>query len=355
MQLSLLRQKSELANAAMQREILEGESTPRQPYFDQKLRSSDLPSLRAKSIEVLQINVGKLCNQTCTHCHVDAGPDRRESMSRKTAEQIIDVLADNDIPTLDITGGAPEMNPNFRWLVERAHQLGRRVIDRCNLTILMANGFKDLPEFLAEHEVEVVASLPCYMEDNCDSQRGDGVFKRSIDALKRLNQLGYGRPGSGRKLTLVYNPTGISLPPSQHELEATYRDELKSRYDIVFSELHTITNLPISRFLDDLRRNDQLDEYMQKLIDVFNPATVEGVMCRAMVSVDWQGNLFDCDFNQMLNMGLAPELPQHIADFDAARLGDRSIRTGRHCFGCTAGCGSGCQGAVVKMGSQETM
>ncbi|MCM2373964.1 arsenosugar biosynthesis radical SAM (seleno)protein ArsS [Aporhodopirellula aestuarii] len=353
MQLSLLRQKSELANAAMQREILEAEAKPRLPYFDQKLCSSGLPTLRATSIEVLQINVGKLCNQTCTHCHVDAGPDRRESMSRETAEQIIGVLANNDIPTLDITGGAPEMNPNFRWLVEQARKLGRRVIDRCNLTILMANGFKDLPEFLAEHDVEVVASLPCYMEENCDSQRGDGVFKRSIGALKRLNQLGYGYPGSGRKLTLVYNPTGTSLPPSQHELEATYRDELKSRYDIVFSELHTITNLPISRFLDDLLRNDQLDEYMQKLIEAFNPVTVEGVMCRTMVSVDWQGNLFDCDFNQMLNMSLPADLPRHISDFDPARLGDRVIQTGRHCFGCTAGCGSSCQGAVVKVGAAQ--
>lgn len=349
MQLSLLRQKSELANAAMQREILEGEAEPRQPYFGEKLRSNGLSNLRSTGIEVLQINVGKLCNQTCTHCHVDAGPDRRESMSRETAEQIIAVLANNDIPTLDITGGAPEMNPNFCWLVEQAHKLGRRVIDRCNLTILMANGFKDLPEFLAKHDVEVVASLPCYMEENCDSQRGDGVFKRSIDALRRLNALGYGHPGSGRKLTLVYNPTGISLPPSQDKLESTFRDELKSRYDIVFSELHTITNLPISRFLDDLLRNDQLDEYMQKLIDSFNPVTVDGVMCRTMISVDWQGNLFDCDFNQMLHMGLSADLPQHISDFDPVRLGERMIQTGRHCFGCTAGCGSGCQGAVVKI------
>lgn len=352
MQLSLLRQKSELANAAMQRDILEGETNARLPHFDQKLQSSGLSGLQATSIEVLQINVGKLCNQTCTHCHVDAGPDRRESMSRETSQQIIDVLASNPIPTLDITGGAPEMNPNFRWLVEKAHALGRRVIDRCNLTILMANGYKDLPEFLAKHEVEVVASLPCYLEENCDSQRGDGVFKRSIDALQRLNQLGYGQPDSNRKLTLVYNPTGISLPPAQHKLEATYREELKSRYDIVFSELHTITNLPISRFLDDLRRNDQLDQYMQKLIDSFNPLTVEGVMCRSMVSVDWQGNLFDCDFNQMLNMGITGDLPQHISDFDPVKLSSRMIQTGRHCFGCTAGCGSGCQGAVVKVSSK---
>ncbi|WDQ17160.1 arsenosugar biosynthesis radical SAM (seleno)protein ArsS [Rhodopirellula sp. P2] len=352
MQLSLLRSKSELANAAMQREILEGEGTPRQPTFNQKMLASGLGKLRATSIEVLQINVGKLCNQTCTHCHVDAGPDRRESMSRETAEQIIDVLANHDIPTLDITGGAPEMNPHFRWIVEQAHKRGRRVIDRCNLTILMANGFKDLPEFLAEHDVEVVASLPCYLEENCDSQRGDGVFRRSIDALRRLNELGYGIPGSRRKLSLVYNPIGLALPPQQDELEATYRRELKSRYDIVFSELHTITNLPISRFLDDLLKQGKLDEYLQALIDQFNPLTVEGVMCRSMVSVDWQGRLFDCDFNQMLNIELEPGMPGTIHDFDAERLSSRTIMTGRHCFGCTAGCGSSCQGAVLKPQSE---
>lgn len=351
MQLTLLRQKAELANAAVQRGILEGESTLRQqPYFDQKLRDSRLSPLRATSIEVLQINVGKVCNQTCTHCHVDAGPDRRENMSRETAEAVIDVLAGTDIPTFDITGGAPEMNPNFRWLVEQASQLGRRVIDRCNLTILMVNGFKDLPEFLAEHKVEVVASLPCYLEENCDSQRGNGVFRRSIDALRRLNALGYGLPGSGRKLSLVYNPIGLSLPPQQDELEATYRHELKSRYDIVFSELHTITNLPISRFLDDLLKEGKLDEYLQTLIENFNPLTVEGVMCRSMLSVDWQGRLFDCDFNQMLNIELADGMPRTIQEFDAGRLSSRMIMTGRHCFGCTAGCGSSCQGAVLKTG-----
>lgn len=348
MQFSLLRQKSELANAAYQREILERDQPPGRPHFHQKLREHQLPSLHAAAIEVLQINVGKVCNQTCTHCHVDAGPDRRESMTRPTAQAIIDVLAENEIPTLDITGGAPEMNPNFRWLVEQAHRLGRRVIDRCNLTILMANGFKDLPEFLADHDVEVVASLPCYLEENCDSQRGDGVFKSSIDALRRLNSLGYGHSDSEKKLTLVYNPTGLSLPPPQAQLEATYRNELKARYGIVFSELHTITNLPISRFLDDLIRQRRFDEYMQKLIDGFNPLTVDGVMCRTMLSVDWQGNLFDCDFNQMLHMGLSADLPQHISDFQADRLIDRAIKTGRHCFGCTAGSGSSCQGVVLK-------
>jgi len=347
MQLTLLRQNNRLTDSAVQREILEGDSILACPKFAETLHTRGLQPLQAIGIEVLQINLGKLCNQTCTHCHVDAGPDRRESMSRETAEAIVEVLERTAIPTLDITGGAPEMNPNFRWLVEQAHRLGRRVIDRCNLTILMANGFKDLPEFLAEHEVEVVASLPCYLEKNCDSQRGDGVFTRSIDALRRLNDLGYGHPGSNRTLTLVYNPIGPSLPPDQHDLEAAYRYELKSRYGIVFSNLYTITNLPISRFLDDLLRSGQLETYLRKLIDTFNPRTVKGVMCRTMVSVDWQGNLYDCDFNQMLGLGISPGLPQHIRNFNTNTLMDRMIQTGRHCFGCTAGSGSSCQGTVA--------
>ncbi|WP_404310346.1 arsenosugar biosynthesis radical SAM (seleno)protein ArsS [Neorhodopirellula lusitana] len=358
-QLTLLRQKAELANAVKQREVLEsaistkgpavqdGSAKPSLPFFNQQLTLNGLAPLQATSIEVLQINVGKVCNQTCSHCHVDAGPDRRENMSRETAEAIIDVLAATEIPTLDITGGAPEMNPHFRWIVEQASALGRRVIDRCNLTILMANGFKDLPEFLAKHNVQVVASLPCYLEENCDSQRGDGVFRRSIEALRRLNSLGYGVPGSGRTLSLVYNPIGPALPPDQSKLETTYRDELKSRYDIVFTELHTITNLPISRFLDELLQSNKYEEYMQTLVDHFNPQTVGGVMCRTMLSVDWQGRLFDCDFNQMLDMPLSDDRPTHIQDFDEQLLSNRMIQTGRHCFGCTAGSGSSCQGAVI--------
>jgi len=347
-QLTLLRQGNPLSETARQLEILEGESNDTHPAFDEVVRQNGFQPLHATGIEVLQINVGKLCNQTCTHCHVDAGPDRRESMTRATAEAVVRVLAESDIPTLDITGGAPEMNPNFRWLVEEARRLDRRVIDRCNLTILMAPGFTDLPEFLAEHEVEVVASLPCYLEENCDAQRGNGVFRRSIDALRRLNDLGYGQPDSGLTLTLVFNPVGPSLPPSQEKLQAAYRDELAARYGVVFSRLFTITNMPISRFLDDLLPNEQYDAYMQQLVDAFNPAAVEGVMCRTMLSVDWQGRLFDCDFNQMLELGLAPDMPQHVRDFDISRLTHRRIATARHCFGCTAGAGSGCQGAVVQ-------
>ncbi len=345
MQLTLLRQGNPLSQPSRQLEILD--SGCRHTKFTDVLRENGLERLRATSIDVLQINVGKLCNQTCHHCHVDAGPDRRESMTRDVAEAIIDVLAQTDIRTLDITGRAPEMNPHFRWLVQEARRLGRRVIDRCNLTILMAPGFTDLPEFLAEHQVEVVASLPCYLEKNCDAQRGDGVFRQSIEAIRHLNSLGYGHDGSKRTLTLVYNPIGPSLPPQQDHLEADYRRELRVRYDVVFSQLFTITNMPISRFLDELLTSGKYDEYMQQLINRFNPAAVESVMCRTTLSVDWQGRLFDCDFNQMLDMQLGPTLPQDIRQFDAQKLTERAIRTARHCFGCTAGAGSSCQGALV--------
>lgn len=348
--LTLLRQGSPLAEASRQVEILESLPEDCFPRFDQALARQGLSPLQAAGIEVLQINVGKLCNQTCHHCHVDAGPDRREAMSRETAEACLRVLGESDIPTLDITGGAPEMNRQFRFLAAEARKLGRRVIDRSNLTILLAPGFDDLPEFLAEHEVEVVASLPCYLEENCDSQRGDGVFRRSIEALRRLNALGYGRAGSGLLLTLVYNPVGPSLPPSQAELEDAYREELRNRYGIEFSSLFTITNLPISRFLVDLMESGQYESYMQKLVEAFNPVAAGEVMCRTMLSVDWQGNLYDCDFNQMLDLRLASGLPRNIRDLDKAamtQLARRRIITGRHCFGCTAGNGSSCQGSLT--------
>lgn len=346
MQLSLARRQSTLAYAHAQREILQGNQVADLPHFDESLSNHELPVLQAAGVEILQINVGKVCNQTCTHCHVDAGPDRRESMSRETAETVISALDRLAIPTLDITGGAPEMNPNFRWLVQQAHALKRRVIDRCNLTILVANGYRDLPQFLADHGVEVVASLPCYLEDNCDRQRGDGVFQRSIDALRILNELGYGKADSGLRLTLVYNPVGPSLPPNQAQLKDAYRRELKSRYDIVFNQLHTITNLPISRFLDDLLQAEKYEAYMRKLVDSFNPQTVPHVMCRTTLSVDWLGNLYDCDFNQMLELPVTTK-SRRIDDLDRDELAQRTIATGRHCFGCTAGNGSSCQGAVL--------
>jgi radical SAM/Cys-rich protein len=315
--------------------------------FEQALRPHGEVPLQAVGIEVLQVNLGKLCNQTCRHCHVDAGPDRREIMSRETVDQCLEAFRRSKIPTLDITGGAPELNPHFRHLVREARRLNRRIIDRSNLTILLAPGFTDLPEFLADHRVEVVASLPCYLEENCDRQRGSGVFKRSIEALQRLNELGYGRPESQLSLTLVYNPTGASLPPNQENLEANYRSELSDRYCIEFTRLITITNMPISRFLDDLLASREYERYMRRLVDAFNPATVDGVMCRTTLSVDWQGRLFDCDFNQMLDLEVAPGIPQHIRDFDLDELAKRRIVTRRHCFGCTAGAGSSCQGSIV--------
>jgi radical SAM/Cys-rich protein len=342
--LTLLRQDNPLAQPTQQREILQQSTDRRQ--FEQSLTDAGFSQLRATGIDVLQIDVGKLCNQTCRHCHVDAGPDRREIMTRETAASCVSVLLENDIPTLDITGGAPEMNPQFRWLVAEASTNGRRVIDRCNLTILVAPGFQDLPEFLAEHRVGIVASLPCYLAENTDAQRGDGVFKKSIEALRRLNDLGYGQPDSGLELTLVYNPLGATLPPAQASLEADYHRELKERYNVVFNDLFTITNMPISRFLDDLISNGQFDEYMQTLINAWNPQTIPGLMCRTTLSVSWDGYLFDCDFNQMLNLGLKPGLPQHIRDFDAAAISQRAVATGQHCYGCTAGSGSGCTGAI---------
>lgn len=334
-----------LAQASRQLQVLES-SQQNHPRFESALKHAGIASLCATGIQVLQVNLGKLCNQTCGHCHVDAGPERREIMSREIVESCLRVLAAG-IPTLDVTGGAPEMNPNFRWLVREAARLGCRIIDRSNLTILLAPGFDDLPEFLAAERVEIVASLPCYLEENCDRQRGYGVFAKSIDALHRLNELGYGQPGTGLKLTLVYNPIGPALPPDQCTLEATYRHELRNRYGVEFSQLYTITNMPISRFLDDLLRTGQYDAYMRKLVEAFNPATTHQLMCRTTLSVDWQGYLYDCDFNQMLELRLGFGNPQHIRDFDMECVRSRRIVTGQHCYGCTAGCGSSCQGAVL--------
>ena len=344
-ELTLLRQNHPLASPAQQVRVLEAAND--HPRFRDILAANGLPPLRASEIEVLQVNLGKVCNQTCRHCHVDAGPDRREIMSPETVEACLQALARTEIPTVDITGGAPEMNPSFRRLVVESRRLGRRVIDRCNLTILLAPGFDDLPEFLAAHGVEVVASLPCYLEKNTDQQRGEGVFAKSLEALRRLNALGYGKPDSELVLTLAYNPLGPSLPPAQAGLEAAYRSELLTRYGLVFNRLYTITNMPISRFLDDLLQSGRYDEYMRKLIDAFNPAAVDGVMCRTTLSVDWQGRLYDCDFNQMLELPLAAGSPRHIQNFDPQKLFNRPVATSQHCFGCTAGAGSSCQGALT--------
>ncbi|MFN0054267.1 MAG: arsenosugar biosynthesis radical SAM (seleno)protein ArsS [Planctomycetales bacterium] len=343
--LTLLRQGHPLASGRRQVELLEGNAAI--SPFGKGLAEHGLAPLRGIGVEILQVNVGRVCNQTCRHCHVDAGPDRRESMSQQTLQACLDVLARTAIPVVDITGGAPEMNPHFRWFVAEVRRLGRRVIDRCNLTILMPPGHDDLPEFLAAQQVEIIASLPCYLEQNVDAQRGDGVFRRSLAALRQLNNLGYGQPDSPLALHLVYNPVGPALPPAQQKLEEAYHRELQARYGVVFHRLYTITNMPISRFLDDLLQQGQYEAYMETLIAAFNPAAVAGVMCRTTLSVDWEGRLYDCDFNQILDLPLLPQLPQTIFEFDLERLAGRPIVTGRHCYGCTAGAGSSCQGATT--------
>lgn len=314
--------------------------------FEEKLGAAGLWPLRATGVETLQVNVGKRCNQACKHCHVEAGPQRTEVMTRETAELVIQALGRfPEIRTLDITGGAPELNPNFRYLVTQARALGRRVLDRCNLTVLFEPGQEDTAEFLRGHDVEVVASLPYYLAQRTDSQRGLGVFDKSVAGLQWLNRLGYGREG-GPALNLVYNPTGAFLPPAQAEIEAEYRRELFARHGIVFSNLYTITNMPISRFLHFLERSGNVERYREKLVGAFNPAAARGVMCRSLVSVGWDGALFDCDFNQMLELPLTAGQPRHIRDFDGALAG-REVAVGGHCFGCTAGAGSSCGGATA--------
>ena len=315
--------------------------------FDEKLSALGIGLRAAAAVDTLQVNVGKLCNQACKHCHVDASPTRAEIMSRETAAQVIAAVRRFRIGTLDITGGAPELNPSFRYLVAEAHAAGAHVMVRHNLTVMFEAGQEDLPDFFRAHAVEVVSSLPYFLAQQTDAQRGRGVFEKSIAALRRLNAAGYGIEGSGLVLHLVYNPVGAFLPPAQGAIEADFKRELAARYRISFNRLYTITNMPIKRFLDYLRRSGNEERYMRKLVAAFNPQAVEGLMCRNLVSVDWLGRLYDCDFNQMLELPVAPELPQTIADFDLARFAARRIMTGAHCFGCTAGAGSSCGGAVV--------
>jgi radical SAM/Cys-rich protein len=315
--------------------------------FDEKLHAHSI-ELRAGAVETLQVNVGKLCNQACKHCHVDASPRRTEIMTRETVKQVIAALRKFRFQTLDITGGAPELNPSFRYLVAEATALGTHVMVRHNLTVMFEPGQDDLPEFYREHRVEVVCSLPYFLEQQTDAQRGHGVFEKSIAALRRLNEVGYGIDGSRLVLNLVYNPTGAFLPPQQSSIEGDFKRELEARYGVSFNRLYTITNMPIKRFLDYLRRSGNEERYMRKLVEAFNPGAVEGLMCRNLVSVDWTGRLYDCDFNQMLELGVDANLPQTISDFDPVKFAGRRIITGPHCFGCTAGAGSSCGGAVVK-------
>ncbi len=318
--------------------------------FDTTLAGHNAP-LRRTRTRVLQVNVGKLCNLTCAHCHVNAGPKRKEIMTRETADRILGWLEHTDIPVVDLTGGAPEMIPDFRYFVERLTSMTprRHVMDRCNLTILLEPAFDGMAEFLAERRVEIVASMPCYSVANVDAQRGDGVFDASIKALQLLNRLGYGRD-EALPLNLVYNPQGISLPGPQAELEEDYKRELRAHFGIVFNRLYTITNVPVSRFASYLRHSNQLGQYMDLLVESFNPAAVEGLMCRDTINVSWTGEVFDCDFNQMLKMqwrdgqggrGLS------LWDLDPALVENREILTGDHCYACTAGAGSSCGGALV--------
>ena len=315
--------------------------------FAQALAKNSL-SLRRGRAEILQVNVGKLCNLTCVHCHVNAGPKRKEIMSRATIDRILDWLGRNDIPTVDLTGGAPEMIADFRYFIRRVTSLEpqRHIIDRCNLTILLEQGYQDLSEFLARHKVEIIASMPCYSPENVNGQRGEGVFEASIAALQLLNSFGYGiHPDL--PLHLVYNPVGPFLPSSQRELEADYKRELKTHFGIVFNNLYTLANLPIGRFASYLRRRNKLDEYMELLINAFNPATIDGLMCRNTISVGWRGEVYDCDFNQQLGMQWKDGVPIFLWDIEPETIENREIMTGDHCFGCTAGAGSSCGGAIV--------
>jgi radical SAM/Cys-rich protein len=314
------------------------------PAFQPALAARGL-ELRRAATTTLQVNVGKLCNQACHHCHVEAGPKRTEIMPREVAARVVEVVAGNPgIATVDLTGGAPELNPHFRWLVDEIRRLGRHVIDRCNLTVLFEPGLEDLAVFLAERDVEIIASLPCYSERNVEEQRGHGVFARSIAALRRLNALGYGT-GAARKLNLVYNPNGAFLPPPQATLEARYKDELAQHFGVTFDRLFTITNLPIARYADYLDAQGKYDAYMSLLVTHMNPAAVAGLMCRSLISVGWDGKLYDCDFNQMLELPLPAA--KTIFDLESTDLEGQPIATASHCFGCTAGAGSSCGGSLV--------
>ncbi|GAB4254269.1 MAG: arsenosugar biosynthesis radical SAM protein ArsS [Saprospiraceae bacterium] len=350
---SLAARGSELSDTFIQLEVLNNKDLIDDgfPLFAHKVEQHGQAPLTATGIEIFQINIGKLCNQTCSHCHVDAGPDRKEEqMSKAHLEKCLAIIAANpDIHTVDITGGAPEMNANFRWFVEEVSKLGRKVIDRCNLTIIVANKkYHDLPEFFAKHKVNVVSSLPYFSKVRTDAQRGDGVFEDSIKALQMLNEVGYGKEGTGLELDLVYNPSGAFLPGSQKSLEQQFKQKLADRYGVVFNQLYCITNLPISRFLEYLLDSGNYEAYMQSLVEAFNPATIEGLMCRNTISVSWDGYLYDCDFNQMLDLKVKPENSRHLDNFDMASLRNREIVLNQHCYGCTAGAGSSCGGALAE-------
>ncbi|MBT4780340.1 arsenosugar biosynthesis radical SAM protein ArsS [bacterium] len=347
---SLLARNNDLANTARQMEILssgifaDGEL----PTFANKLKETHQFPLQPKKLEILQINLGYMCNQVCAHCHVDAGPDRKEIMTLETMQQCLEVIKNTGAHTLDLTGGAPEMNPNFKEFVEAAAKAGiKDFIVRSNLTIIRANKkYYELPKFFKKHNIHVVSSMPHWTRGKTDKQRGDGVFDKSIKALQMLNEVGYGREGSDLKLDLVYNPSGAFLPGDQMALENDFKKALKTDFNIDFHNLFAITNLPISRFLDYLIASENYEDYMFSLVDAYNPTAVANVMCTNTISVSWDGYLYDCDFNQMLNLKVGSKV-QHIGDYNEALLQDRNIIINQHCYGCTAGAGSSCQGVVA--------
>ena len=349
---SLKAQGNKLAASTEQLEILEhstygdGHTIP---AFEVQLKKYGRFPLRPVSTNILQINLGKMCNQVCRHCHVDAGPDRKEIMQREVMMDCIKSLRNNPgLTTVDLTGGAPEMNPHFRWFVAEVAALGRHIIVRCNLTIIVANKkYNDLPVFFKEHNIEVVSSLPFYTRERTDSQRGKGVFEDSITALTRLNEVGYGKEGTGLILKLVYNPAGAFLPAAQSLLENEFKRSLKKDFNIEFNQLLTITNMPVSLYLEYLLESGNYEKYMQKLVDAFNPAAVPGLMCRNTLSVGWDGYLYDCDFNQMLELKVENSV-DHISNYNAESLLKRDIVVNQHCYGCTAGAGSGCGGAIIE-------
>ena len=346
---SLRKRGSDLSDTRVQLRVLNTRDQLAHPIapFSQTLADHQVDPLTSTGIGVLQVNLGKMCNQACRHCHVDAGPDRKEIMTRETMQECLDALASSEINVVDITGGAPEMNPDFRWFVEQVSALGRTVMVRCNLTIIVANAkYHDLPDFYARHGVHVVSSLPCYTKGNVDGQRGDGAFDDSIRALTMLNAVGYGRPGTGLKLDLVYNPGGASLPGPQSALHEDYTRMLWQDHEIVFNDLICMTNMPIARFLEDLLESGEYAAYMETLVNSFNPSAVTGVMCRDTLSVSWDGQLYDCDFNQMLDLPVSSS-GRHIRDFDATALTGRPIVVNQHCYGCTAGAGSSCGGQLT--------
>jgi radical SAM/Cys-rich protein len=346
---SLLARQKLMAKAEEQLKYLSGGIFKDElPTFKHQLKNIEEFPLQPKSLEILQLNLGYMCNQVCEHCHVDAGPDRKEIMTKETMMQCLEVIKTTKAHTLDLTGGAPEMNPNFRWFVEEAALLGvKDFIVRSNLTIIRANKkFYDLPEFFKTHNVHVVSSMPHWTKGKTDKQRGSGVFDTSIKVLQDLNAIGYGMPNSKLKLDLVYNPSGAFLPSSQEALEMDFKQALRDDFNIEFNHLFTITNLPISRYLDYLIASDNYEDYMYKLVEAYNPAAVKNVMCRNTLSVSWDGWLYDCDFNQMLEMKVQSPV-QHIKDYNEEQLQKRHIRVSQHCYGCTAGAGSSCQGSVV--------